>query len=65
MIPLRLWLASWFMFYVYTILMQIFISDTNYGTATSMIPLLVFSLSLFYVVTYNAYRAGKVSTEIN
>lgn len=52
------------MFYLYTILMQIFIVDTNYGTSTSMIPLLVFSLTFFYVVTYNANRAGRIKDDI-
>jgi hypothetical protein len=52
------------MFYLYTILMQIFIKDTNYGTATSMIPLIVFSLTFFYVVTYNANRAGRIRADI-
>jgi hypothetical protein len=62
--PLKIWLVSWFVFYVYTILMQIFITDTNYGTAASMIPLTVFSITFFYVVTYNANRAGKIKDDI-
>jgi hypothetical protein len=63
--PIQLWLAFWFMFYAYTILMQIFIADTNYGTATSMIPLLIFTMTFIYIVTYNLYRAGKIKADIN
>jgi len=62
--PFQLWLGFWFMFYAYTILMQIFIADTNYGTATSMIPLIVFSMTFIYTVSYNLYRAGKIKSDI-
>lgn len=44
--------------------MQIFLKDTNYGTSASMIPLIVFSITFFYVVTYNANRAGKIKDDI-
>lgn len=29
-----------------------------------MIPLIVFSLTFFYVVTYNANRAGRIRADI-
>lgn len=58
--PVQIWLGAWFMFYIYTILMQIFIFDTNYGTAASMIPFIIFALTFFYIVTYNLNRAGKI-----
>lgn len=63
-LPMKLWLLSWFIFYVYTVLMQIFIVDTNYGVSASMIPLTVFSISFFYVVTHNGNRAGKIKDDI-
>ena len=45
--------------------MQIFIADTNYGTSASMIPLTAFSITFFYVVTYNTNRAGKIKDDIS
>lgn len=62
--PMQFWLASWFMFYAYTVLMQIFMADTNYGTSTSMIPLIVFAMTFIEILTYNLYRAGKIKGDI-
>lgn len=63
-LPMKLWLLSWFIFYIYTVLMKIFIIDTNYGTSAAMIPLTVFSVTFFYVVTHNSHRAGKIKEDI-
>lgn len=62
--PMQFWLASWFMFYAYTVLMQIFMSDTNYGVSVSMIPLIIFALTFIEILTYNLYRAGKIKADI-
>lgn len=62
--PIQLWLGFWFMFYSYTIMMQIFMKDTMYGTSTSMIPFIVFSCTFIDITTYNLYRAGKVKADI-
>lgn len=61
---MQFWLASWFMFYAYTVLMQIFMSDTNYGVSVSMIPLIIFALTFIEILTYNLYRAGKIKADI-
>ena len=63
--PLRIWLAAWFMYYAYTLLMQIFIADTNYGIAAQQIFLVVFFLTFIYFVTYNVYRSGTVKKNIS
>ena len=61
---LKVWLAAWFMFYSYTLLMEIFIADTNYGIAAQQIFLIVFFLTFIYFVTYNVYRSGTIKKDI-
>ena len=61
---LKVWLAAWFMFYSYTLLMEIFIADTNYGIAAQQIFLVVFFLTFIYFVTYNVYRSGTIKKDI-
>lgn len=61
---MQIWFFSWLMFYIYTKLMQIFMVDSNYGTSASMIPLIFFSLTFFYFVTYNLNLAGKIKESI-
>lgn len=58
--PLKLWLAAWFMFYGYTILMEVFIADANIGVAAQQIFLISFFLTFIYFVTYNVYRSGII-----
>lgn len=61
---MKVWLAAWFMFYGYTLLMEIFIADTNYGIAAQQLFLIVFFLTFIYFVTYNVYRSGAVKKNI-
>ena len=63
--PIKLWLVSWFMFYIYTVLMAIFIQDTNYSVAASMIFLVVSFLSFIYFTTYNLHRASVIAKNIS
>ena len=62
--PLTLWLVAWFMFYFYTLLMSIFIYDSNYCVAASQIFLIVAFLSFIYFTTYNLQRAARISKNI-
>lgn len=62
--PMRLWYVGWFMFYFYTLLMEVFIADVNVGLATQQIFFVAFFLTFIYFVTYNVYRSGRVKKEI-
>jgi hypothetical protein len=62
--PMRMWYAGWFMFYAYTLLMEVFIVDINIGLATQQIFFIAFFLTFVYFVTYNVYRSGRVKKEI-
>lgn len=62
--PMYLWLAAWFMFYIYTTLMAIFIRDPNYSVAAAQIFLIVTFLTFIYFTTYNLYRAAKIEKDI-
>jgi hypothetical protein len=64
LVPLAFWLGGWLMFYGYTLLMEIFLSDTNYGVAASSIYFVAFFLSFLYFTTYNVYRAGRMKEAI-
>ena len=61
---LQFWLLAWFMFYAYTLLMQIFISDANLGVSAQQLFLIAFFLTFIYFVTYNVYRSGRVKKDI-
>ena len=62
--PMQIWIGAWFAFYVYTILMAIFISDTNYAVSASQIFLIVLFLNFIYFTTYNLHRASKIKDNI-
>lgn len=49
------------MFYGYTLLMEIFIGDTNYGISSASIFFVVMLLTFLYFTTYNVYRAGGLT----
>jgi len=57
---LMFWLATWVMFYVYTLLMEIFIADVYIGVSASMIFFLIMYLTFLYFTTYNCHKAGKI-----
>lgn len=57
---MRAWLGGWFMFFIYTLLMLIFLVETDYGVSASQIFLVSFYLTFIYFTTYNLYRAGRV-----
>lgn len=59
MVPLGFWIAGWFIFYGYTLLLEIFVSDTNIGISAASIFFVVVLLTLLQFITYNVYRAGK------
>jgi hypothetical protein len=62
--PLMMWLGGWFMYYGYTILMEIFLVNVNQGISASSIFLVVVFLSFSYFSTYNVYNAGKLKDSI-
>lgn len=62
--PMRAWLGGWFMFFVYTILLMIFLIDSNVGVSASQIFLIAFYLTFIYFTTYNLHRAGRIKNEI-
>ena len=62
--PLQLWLVAWFMFYVYTLLMSIFIYNASYAVSASQIFIIVSFLSFIYFTTYNLQRAARISKNI-
>lgn len=59
MVSLGFWIAGWFIFYGYTLLLEIFISDTNFGISAASIFFVVVMLTFLQFITYNVYRAGK------
>jgi hypothetical protein len=59
-----MWLGGWLMFYGYTILMEIFLSDTNYGISASSIFFVIIFLTFVYFTTYNVYKAGSMKQDI-
>jgi hypothetical protein len=61
-VSLLMWLLVWFIYYSYTILMQIFIADTNIGVSAGTIFQVVIFLTFIYFTTYNAYKAGKIKS---
>jgi hypothetical protein len=63
--PLSFWLGGWLLFYGYTLLMEIFIADVNYGISAASIFFVAMFLSFLYFTTYNVYRAGKIKQSIN
>lgn len=62
--PFGFWLGGWLLFYGYTMLMEIFINDTNLGIAAGSIFFVVVMLTFLYFTTYNVYRAGKLKDAI-
>ena len=63
-VPLGFWLGGWLMFYGYTLLMEIFLSNTNYGISAGSIFFVAIYLSFLYFTTYNVYRAGTMKDAI-
>ena len=63
-VPLGFWLGGWLMFYGYTMLMEIFLVNTNIGISASSLFFVAIFLSFMYFTTYNVYRAGKMKESI-
>jgi hypothetical protein len=62
---LGFWLGGWLMYYGYTLLMEIFIIDVNFGISAASIFFVAIFLTFFYFSTYNVYRAGKQKDAIS
>jgi hypothetical protein len=61
---LGFWMGGWLMYYGYTLLMEIFITDTNFGISAASIFFVATFLTFLYFTTYNVYRAGKAKDTI-
>ena len=61
---MRAWLGGWFMFFVYTILLMIFLVDSDIGVSVQQIFLIAFYLTFIYFTTYNLHRAGRIKGQI-